>query len=68
MLRCQGSNSNALIVEDSLKRPSLAGTVIDWELRADKRRHIVVLYAEYLRLSAELSHMLSTEVDWTTKA
>lgn len=53
MLRCQGSNSNALIVEDILKRPSLAGTV---------------LYAEYLRLSAELSHMLSTEVDWTTKA
>ena len=52
-------------VEDILKRPSLAGTTLDWEFRTDKRRHVVVLYAEYLKLSAELSSMLSVEVHWT---
>ena len=52
-------------VEDILKRPSLAGTTLDWEFRADKRQHVVVLYAEYLKLSAELSSMLSVEVHWT---
>jgi hypothetical protein len=51
-------------VEDILKRPSLAGTTLDWEFRADKRRHVVVLYAEYLKLSAELSSMLSVEVNY----
>ena len=52
-------------VEDILKRPSLAGTTLDWEFRTDKRRHVVVLYEEYLKLSAELSSMLSVEVHWT---
>lgn len=49
-------------VEDILKRPSLAGTTLDWEFRSDKRRHVVVIYAEYLKLSAELSSMLSATV------
>ena len=52
-------------VGDILKRPSLAGSTLDWELRTDKRRHVVVLYAEYLKLSAELSSMLSVEVNYT---
>ena len=49
-------------VEDILKRPSLAGTTLDWEFRSDKRPHVVVIYAEYLKLSAELSSMLSATV------
>ena len=53
-------------VGDILKRPSLAGSTLDWELRTDKRRHVVVLYAEYLKLSAELSSMLSVEVHSTS--
>ena len=53
-------------VEDILKRPSLAGTTLDWEFRSDKRRHVVVIYAEYLKLSAELSSMLSVEVHLTS--
>ena len=52
-------------VGDILELPSLAGTSLDWELRTDKRRHVVVLYAEYLKLSAELSSMLSVEVNYT---
>ena len=52
-------------VGDILELPSLAGTTLDWELRTDKRRHVVVLYAEYLKLSAELSSMLSVEVNYT---
>ena len=52
-------------VGDILKRPSLAGSTLDWELRTDKRRHVVVLYAEYLKLSAELCDMLSVEVNYT---
>lgn len=59
------TGSSILTTEDVLKRPSLAGTTIDWEFRTDKRRHVAVLYAEYLLLSAELSHMLSAEVGWT---
>lgn len=51
-------------IEDILKRPSLAGTTIDWEFRTDKRRHVVVLYTEYLKLSAELCDMLAIEVDY----
>ena len=51
-------------VEDILKRPSLVGTTIDWELRTDKRRHVTVLYTEYLKLSAELQDMLSVEVNY----
>ncbi len=58
------TGSSILTTEDVLKRPSLAGTVIDWEFCTDKRRHVAVLYAEYLLLSAELSHMLSAEVGW----
>ena len=58
------TGSSILTTEDVLKRPSLAGTTIDWEFRTDKRRHVAVLYAEYLLLSAELSHMLSAEVGW----
>ena len=58
------SENDVITAEDVLKRPSLAGTVIDWEFRTDKRRHVVVLYAEYLKLSAELTHMLSAEVHW----
>ena len=53
-------------VGDILELPSLAGTTLDWELRTDKRRHVVVLYAEYLKLSAELSSMLSVEVHSTS--
>ena len=52
-------------VGDILKRPSLAGSTLDWELRTDKRRHVVVLYTEYLKLSAELCDMLSVEVNYT---
>ena len=52
-------------VGDILELPSLAGTSLDWELRTDKRRHVVVLYAEYLKLSAELCNMLSVEVNYT---
>ena len=51
-------------VEDILKRPSLAGTTLDWEFRADKRRHVAVLYTEYLKLSTELQDMLSVEVNY----
>lgn len=53
-----------LTVEDILKRPSLAGTTLDWEFRADKRRHVAVLYTEYLKLSTELQDMLSVEVNY----
>ena len=58
------TGNTILTTEDVLKRPSLAGTTIDWEFRTDKRRHVAVLYAEYLLLSAELSHMLSAKVEW----
>ena len=51
-------------VEDILKRPSLAGTTLDWEFRADKRRHVAVLYTEYSKLSTELQDMLSVEVNY----
>lgn len=64
LLKLTTQSENVLTAEDVLKRPSLAGTVIDWEFRTDKRRHVVVLYAEYLKLSAELTHMLSAEVHW----
>ena len=64
MLRLQTQGGSILTTEDVLKHPSLAGTTIDWEFRTDKRRHVAVLYAEYLLLSAELSHMLSAEVGW----
>jgi len=47
-------------VEDILKRPSLAGT----KFRTDKRRHVAVLYTEYLKLSTELQDMLSVEVNY----
>lgn len=63
MLRLTTGHSG-LATEDVLKRPSLAGTTLDWEFRTDKRRHVVVLYTEYSLLSAELSHMLSAEVHW----
>lgn len=56
------SYHSVFTVEDILKRPSLAGTELDWEFRSDKRRHVVVIYAEYLKLSAELSSMLSATV------
>ena len=56
------SYQGVFTVGDILKRPSLAGSTLDWELRTDKRRHVVVLYAECLELSAELSSMLSVEV------
>lgn len=62
------TGSSILTTEDVLKRPSLAGTAIDWEFRTDKRRHVAVLYAEYLLLSAELSHMLSAEVGWVVES
>lgn len=68
MLQLQTHGGIILTTEDVLKRPSLAGTTIDWEFRTDKRRHITALYAEYSLLSAELSHMLSVEVDWTVTA
>ena len=63
MLQLQTHGGIILTTEDVLKRPSLAGTTIDWEFRTDKRRHVAVLYAEYLVLSAELNHMLSVDVD-----
>lgn len=56
------SYHSVFTVEDILKRPSLAGTTLDWEFRSDKRRHVVVIYAEYLKTSAELSSMLSATV------
>ena len=62
LLKMTSGGSSTITIEDVLKRPSLAGTTIDWEFRTDKRRHVVVLYSEYLRLSAELSSMLSAEV------
>ena len=62
LLKMTSGGSNTITIEDVLKRPSLAGTTIDWEFRTDKRRHVVVLYSEYLQLSAELSSMLSAEV------
>jgi hypothetical protein len=63
LLKLTTSTYNSVFtVEDILKRPSLAGTTLDWEFRTDKRRHVVVLYAEYLKLSAELSSMLSATV------
>lgn len=62
LLTLTSGGSSTITIEDMLKRPSLAGTAIDWEFRTDKRRHVVVLYSEYLRLSAELSSMLSAEV------
>ena len=62
LLKLTSGGSSTITIEDVLKRPSLAGTTIDWEFRTDKRRHVVVLYSEYLRLSAELSSMLSAEV------
>ena len=62
LLKLTSGGSSTITIEDVLKRPSLAGTTIDWEFRTDKRRHVVVLYTEYLRLSAELSDMLSAEV------
>ena len=65
LLKLTSGGSSTITIEDVLKRPSLAGTTIDWEFRTDKRRHVVVLYTEYLRLSAELSDMLSAEVDWS---
>lgn len=65
LLKLTSGGSSIITIEDVLKRPSLAGTTIDWEFRTDKRRHVVVLYTEYLRLSAELSDMLSAEVDWS---
>ena len=64
LLKLTSGGSSTITIEDVLKRPSLAGTTIDWEFRTDKRRHVVVLYTEYLRLSAELSDMLSAEVHW----
>ena len=42
---------------------ALLKTMIDWEFRTNKGRHVVVLYTEYLRLSAELSGMLSAEIN-----
>ena len=42
---------------------ALLKTMIDWEFRSNKGRHVVVLYTEYLRLSAELSGMLSAEIN-----
>ena len=65
LLKLTSGGSSIITIEDVLKRPSLTGTTIDWEFRTDKRRHVVVLYIEYLRLSAELSGMLSAEVDWS---
>ena len=65
LLKLTTDGSSVLTIEDVLKRPSLSGTTIDWEFRTDKRRHVAVLYAEYLVLSAELSSMLSVEVHWT---
>ena len=65
LLKLTSGGSSTITIEDVLKRPSLAGTAIDWEFRTDKRRHVVVLYTEYLRLSAELSDMLSAEVNWS---
>ena len=62
LLKMTSGGSSTITIEDVLKRPSLAGTTIDWEFRTDKRRHVVVLYTEYLRLSAELNDMLSAEV------
>ena len=62
LLKMTSGGSSTITIEDVLKRPSLAGTTIDWEFRTDKRRHVVVLYSEYLWLSAELSSMLSAEV------
>lgn len=56
------THHSVFTVEDILKRPSLAGTTLDWEFRSDKRRYVVVIYAEYLKLSAELSSMLSATV------
>ena len=47
------------------KALALAGSTLDWELRTDKRRHVVVMYTEYLKLSAELCDMLSVEVNYT---
>ena len=51
-------------VGDILMLPSLDGTTLDWEFRADKRRHVAVLYTEYLKLSTELQDMLSVEVNY----
>ena len=65
LLKLTTDHSSVLTIEDVLKRPSLSGTTIDWEFRTDKRRHVVVLYTEYLKLSAELCDMLSVEVNYT---
>lgn len=58
------SYQGVFTIDDILKRPSLVGTTIDWELRTDKRRHVTVLYTEYLKLSTELQDMLSVEVNY----
>ena len=63
LLKLTTDGSSVLTIEDVLKRPSLSGTMIDWEFRTNKGRHVVVLYTEYLRLSAELSGMLSAEIN-----
>lgn len=41
------SYQGVFTIDDILKRPSLAGTVIDWEFRTDKRRHVVLLTRGY---------------------
>jgi len=48
-------------VEDILKRPLLKRFP---QFRTDKRRHVAVLYTEYLKLSTELQDMLSVEVNY----
>ena len=63
LLKLTTDGSSVLTIEDVLQRPSLSGTTIDWEFRTNKGRHVVVLYTEYLRLSAELSGMLSAEIN-----
>ena len=62
LLKLTSGGSSTITIEDVLKRPSLAGTAIDWEFRTDKRRHVVVLYTEYLRLSAELSDLCAVSL------